>query len=85
LTEIFANDILKEIQNKKDRESRIKIIEKLQEDLNYAIYTFKNDKKNYEDNQKQDFLRKKIYLDQKIKNLWDIHIKMLKKECIILS
>ncbi|MDD3262408.1 MAG: hypothetical protein PHR61_01050 [Candidatus Absconditabacteria bacterium] len=59
LTEFFTNDALKEIKNRKTRECRVKIIEKIQSDLKYALNIFKEDKVNYEENQKQYFLKKK--------------------------
>jgi hypothetical protein len=84
LTEFFTNDALKEIKNRKTRECRVKIIEKIQSDLKYALNIFKEDKVNYEENQKQYFLKKKICIDQKIQQLFEEHIKILEKECKIV-
>ncbi len=84
LTEIFANDALNEIKFAKSRYCRLKTIEKLQKDLKDSLAIFKEDKIYYEEEQKQYFLRKKICVDQKIQQLFDEHIKQLKKECKVI-
>ncbi|AHB40943.1 hypothetical protein P148_SR1C00001G0132 [candidate division SR1 bacterium RAAC1_SR1_1] len=84
LADILAVETEKEIKDISRRNYRIKKIEEVQKNLQYALLLFNTDKNNYQENQKQGFLQKKICVDQKLRKLRDNHNKMLLKELVIV-
>lgn len=69
-----------EIKNKTRREARSKTLEEINEAFNYSIELFKKDKNEYTSNQKEWFLKKKIFLCDKRKKLQVKHLKIILDE-----
>lgn len=82
--DILTQTAIHEFPKNHRRYRRIKLIEEASDNLLYAIFLFAQDKENYTAEQKKWFLERKYRVDENLKKLQVIHIKMLIKELDVI-